>query len=125
MKITAHQPDLALSTANLAATAGQSPETDDVHYFSAQLNAPAAASSASASASASSDFLSGIVNTVSDTQSAQKRAFKDLETASRSSNELDFNQASATLSNFYIENLMNAKIVSKGIQSLDKLTNLQ
>ncbi len=120
MKITAHQPDLALYTTPLA-VAEPSPATDDVHFFSAQLNAAAPAASV-ASSSAPSDFLSGIVNTVSN---AQKRAFKDLETASRSSNELDFNQASATLSNFYIENLMNAKIVSKGVQSLDKLTNLQ
>jgi type III secretion system YscI/HrpB-like protein len=33
--------------------------------------------------------------------------------------------ANRTLSSYYLESLLNAKLVGKGVQSLEKLTNMQ
>ncbi|MGV7093286.1 EscI/YscI/HrpB family type III secretion system inner rod protein [Siccibacter turicensis] len=101
----------------------ESGNQDDIHWFAAQLN-PASAAPPSTDA-LSPGVLGGIAESISGSQRAQKDAFRDLRVASRSSNVEDFSAANAQLSNYYIESLMNAKIIGKGVQSIDKLNNLQ
>lgn len=96
---------------------------DDIHWFNAQMNKAEAPDNSVAADSPG--LLSGITDSISGNQRAQKEAFHDLSVASKSSNVEDFSRANAQLSNYYIESLMNAKVISKGVQSLDKLTNLQ
>jgi len=48
-----------------------------------------------------------------------------LRRASQSTDPMAMNKAEGQLSNYYLENMMNTKIVSKAVQSLDKITNLQ
>ncbi|KOC91380.1 EscI/YscI/HrpB family type III secretion system inner rod protein [Winslowiella iniecta] len=96
---------------------------DDIHWFAAQMQQGEAPDNSVAAASAG--MLSGITDSISANQRAQKDAFRDLSVASRSSSVEDFSKANAQLSNYYIESLMNAKVISKGVQSLDKLSNLQ
>jgi len=55
----------------------------------------------------------------------QKQMNNVLRKAARSTDPLVLNQVDDQLSNYYLESMMNAKIVSKSISGLDKLTNLQ
>lgn len=100
------------------------PDQTDVDFFSAQLKEEPQVEKVSAPAKVT-NFLSGLANTMNNNERERKQTYQDLQKASRSSNLLEFSQANAALSNYYIENLMNAKIVAKGVQSIDKLTNLQ
>ena len=93
----------------------------DAQWFSAALNAPEPASEAGGTP----DLISSLTGAISRNQQAQQSAFRDLEVASRSTSSLDFSAANAALSDYYVQSLMNAKIIAKGVQSLDKLTNLQ
>ncbi|AUX92214.1 EscI/YscI/HrpB family type III secretion system inner rod protein [Mixta gaviniae] len=96
----------------------------DAQWFSAALNAPEASASAARSGEAP-DLIGSLTGAIARNQQAQQGAFRDLETASRSTSSLDFSAANAALSDYYVQSLMNAKIIAKGVQSLDKLTNLQ
>lgn len=100
------------------------PDQNDVDFFSAQLKQEPQVEKVSAPANVT-NFLSGLADTLNNNERERKQTYQDLQKASKSSNLLEFSQANAALSNYYIENLMNAKIVAKGVQSIDKLTNLQ
>lgn len=95
----------------------------NAQWFSAALNAPEA--SASAGSGEAPNLIGSLTGAIARNQQAQQSAFRDLETASRSTSSLDFSAANAALSDYYVQSLMNAKIIAKGVQSLDKLTNLQ
>lgn len=69
--------------------------------------------------------MGALAESISGSQRAQKDAFHDLSVASKSSSPEDFSRANAVLSNYYIESLMNAKVIAKGVQALDKINNLQ
>ncbi|WP_414147252.1 EscI/YscI/HrpB family type III secretion system inner rod protein [Erwinia sp. BNK-24-b] len=120
MKITSSQADL-IQTPQINNAA--QPEQSDVDFFSAQLKEPQV-EKVSAPTEVT-HFLSGLADSLNNNEQQRRTAYQDLQKASRSSNLLEFSQANAALSNYYIENLMNAKIVAKGVQSIDKLTNLQ
>ncbi|MGE9550869.1 EscI/YscI/HrpB family type III secretion system inner rod protein [Erwinia amylovora] len=123
MKIASSQA--GLTQADLAEKPSfAQPDQTDVDFFSAQLKEEPQVEKVSAPASVT-NFLSGLANTMNNNERERKQTYQDLQKASRSSNLLEFSQANAALSNYYIENLMNAKIVAKGVQSIDKLTNLQ
>ncbi|WP_034913264.1 MULTISPECIES: EscI/YscI/HrpB family type III secretion system inner rod protein [Erwinia] len=100
------------------------PEQTDIDFFSAQLKEEPQVEKVSAPGNVTNMFK-GLADSMHNNDQQRKETLKELQTASRSSNMAEFNQASAALSDYYIENLMNAKIVSKGVQSIDKLTNLQ
>lgn len=117
MKISHNSSSLTGVPLNAPASGITDANQDDMHAFSTALNAPAGNNQES--------LLSALSGTISDNQRAQQQAFRNLEIASRSSNPTDFSLANATLSDYYIQSLMNAKIIAKGTQTLDKLTNLQ
>ncbi|MCU7369225.1 EscI/YscI/HrpB family type III secretion system inner rod protein [Pantoea stewartii] len=117
MKISHKGPSLAGAPLNTPADGVADANRDDMHAFSTALNAQ--------SGEAQENLLSGLGGAIRDNQHAQQQAFRNLEVASRSSNPEDFSQANAALSDYYIQSLMNAKIIAKGTQTLDKLTNLQ
>lgn len=99
------------------------PGAEDIHWFNARLNPDSVGSDATSAAEPG--VLSNFADTIGGSQRAQKDAFHDPRVASRSSNVEDFSRANAQLSNYYIESLMNAKIIGKAVQSVDKLSNLQ
>ncbi len=115
MKISHNGPSLTCDPSTSPGTADVN--QDDMCAFSTALNAPSSDNQKS--------MLSGLGDAIRDNQRAQQQAFRDLEIASRSSNPMDISQANTTLSDYYIKSLMNAKIIAKGTQALDKLTNLQ
>lgn len=98
------------------------PGQEDIHWFTSKLNESV---TKSAAAPTEPGVVGGIMQSISGSQRAQKDAFHDLKVASRSSSVEDFSRANAQLSNYYIESLMNAKVIAKTVQSVDKLSNLQ
>lgn len=101
----------------------EAPGPEDIHWFNAKLNGPAPENNQQASSEPG--VVGNIMESLSGNQRAQKDAFHDLKVASRSSSAEDFSRANAQLSNYYIESLMNAKVIAKAVQSVDKLSNLQ
>ncbi|SLM63268.1 MULTISPECIES: EscI/YscI/HrpB family type III secretion system inner rod protein [Dickeya] len=99
------------------------PAQSDVAWFSAALDPAAAAPTAPA---ADNNALLGALAAKSDNldnmlQKAERQVGKSIN----SNNPKDVMDATRTLSSFYLESLLNAKVVAKSVQSLEKLTNLQ
>ncbi|MGM3175395.1 EscI/YscI/HrpB family type III secretion system inner rod protein [Dickeya lacustris] len=99
------------------------PAQSDVAWFSAALDPTVAAQSAPV---ADNKALLGALAEKSDNlenmlQKAERKVGKSIN----SNNPKDVMDATRTLSSFYLESLLNAKVVAKSVQSLEKLTNLQ
>ena len=99
------------------------PSSDDIQWFNAKLSGRAPESSPMTPSEPG--VVGNILQSLSGNQRAQKAAFNDLRVASRSSSAEDFSRANAQLSDYYIQSLMNAKVIAKTVQSVDKLSNLQ
>ncbi|KAF6669328.1 AraC family transcriptional regulator [Pantoea sp. EKM101V] len=99
------------------------PSEGDIQWFNAQLNGPAP--DGHSGTASEPGVVVNILQSLSGNQRAQKEAFHDLRVASRSSSAEDFSRANAQLSDYYIESLMNAKVIAKTVQSVDKISNLQ
>jgi len=126
MKVTSIQNTNVAPDLTINATFSE-PKKSDVDYFSSELAVDFSESEAKKikPISHSSEFFSELSQTFSSNEHKRDLAFKDLKNASRSSDMLAMSRANESISNYYIESLMNAKIVSKATQTLDKLTNLQ
>ncbi|WP_260954411.1 type III secretion system inner rod subunit SctI [Pseudomonas citri] len=100
-------------------TPDDAPARADIAWFSAQMQRPAEkpASADQVAIPASQASLS--------LQGFSDRAARDLDRASRSIDPQDAMKANRSLSSFYLESLLSAKIVSKAAQSVEKLTSLQ
>ncbi|WLG88024.1 type III secretion system inner rod subunit SctI [Pseudomonas cucumis] len=100
-------------------TSDGAPAKADIAWFNATLHRPAEkpASADQVAIPASQASLS--------LQRFSDRASRDLDRASRSINPQDAMKANRSLSSFYLESLLSAKIVSKAAQSVEKLTSLQ
>ncbi|ATZ12632.1 EscI/YscI/HrpB family type III secretion system inner rod protein [Erwinia amylovora] len=120
MKINAgNAQSLSVSAGNNEVSSAAS-NTADASWFSAALQSPAKP--------ASSDNQSWInkVTSLSETASGHaNQADRALAKVSRSLDSQSVMAANRTLSSYYLESLLNAKLVGKGVQSLEKLTNLQ
>ncbi|CAO95574.1 EscI/YscI/HrpB family type III secretion system inner rod protein [Erwinia tasmaniensis] len=120
MKITAgNAPSLAISAGDHDVSSAPG-HTADASWFSAALQAPAK--------SAGNDNQSWINKVASLSEAASghaNQADRALAKVSRSLDSQNVMDANRTLSSYYLESLLNAKLVGKGVQSLEKLTNLQ
>lgn len=95
--------------------------TADASWFSAALQAPAKKAD-----STNNESWINKITSLSETASGQSnQADRALAKASRSLDSQNVMDANRTLSSYYLESLLNAKLVGKGVQSLEKLTNLQ
>jgi type III secretion system YscI/HrpB-like protein len=111
----------AIDTTSVASTAtkpGGSPharaETSDVSWFNAQMHEKTPVPDSESLSSRSGEL-----------QRLEDRANRDMLKAIRTADPQDMLQSNRSLSSFHLESLMTAKIVSKGSQAIEKLTNLQ
>jgi|SRR5476649_710437 len=121
MKITEIPPTTTPPAITDDATLPHQPGQGDIQWFAAELNQD----NALPGMPSALGFTSALAEALKRGGQHRKNAFDDLQKASRSTNILVLNQATESLSDAYVETLMNAKIVSKAVQSIDKLTNLQ
>lgn len=124
MKVKESEPDLITQLVAAAEMHPDQPYQDDIHWFAAQLQQKEVQDSRTAAATSPS-VLSTITHSISANQREKNGALHDLTGASRSNNAEDISRASSSLAEYYIKTLMGTKVISKGIQAFDKLTNLQ
>ncbi|OSM99593.1 serine kinase [Lonsdalea populi] len=102
--------------------AATAPAAQDVSWFSAAISPGAAANQPEKGNAVWIDALAGRSGHLDGLrQKAERQVGKSLH----SNNPKDVMDATRTLSSFYLESLLNAKVVAKSVQSLEKLTNLQ
>jgi type III secretion system YscI/HrpB-like protein len=102
---------------------GPAPESSDVNWFSAQMNEKP--SQPQNENSVASRIIGSLSQHSDQLQKLNDRANRDMVKASRSAEPNDMLKANRSMSSFYLESLMTAKMVSKGTQAVEKLTNLQ
>lgn len=93
----------------------------DASWFSAALQAP----EKKAASQDNQSWINKIADLTDMASSQSSQADRVLAKASRSLDSRSVMEANRTLSSYYLESLLNAKLVGKGVQSLEKLTNLQ
>ncbi|EPF18577.1 Uncharacterised protein [Cedecea davisae] len=97
----------------------------DAAFFSAALEQPEAVSAMGGIGGKPAPMFEKASGMFRQMDSDQKQMNNVLRKAARSTDPLVLNQVDDQLSNYYLESMMNAKIVSKSVSGLDKLTNLQ
>lgn len=97
----------------------------DAAFFSAALEQPEALSAMGGIGGKPAAMFEKASGMFKQMEGDQKQMNNVLRKAARSTDPLVLNQVDDQLSNYYLESMMNAKIVSKSISGLDKLTNLQ
>jgi hypothetical protein len=97
----------------------------DAAFFSAALEQPEAVSVMGGIGGKPAAMFEKASGMFKQMEGDQKQMNNVLRKAARSTDPLVLNQVDDQLSNYYLESMMNAKIVSKSISGLDKLTNLQ
>ncbi|EJK98726.1 MULTISPECIES: type III secretion system inner rod subunit SctI [Pseudomonas] len=120
----------AIDTSNLASASAKATarpnggaEASDVHWFNAQMrDKPPVPDSENNVAARIIDSLS---SRSGELQRLDDRANRDMLKAVRTADPQDMLQSNRSLSAFQLESLMTAKMVSKGSQAIEKLTNLQ
>ncbi|AWO77476.1 EscI/YscI/HrpB family type III secretion system inner rod protein [Serratia marcescens] len=120
MKINATNAPSLTSTGDAINSGSSELNSSDAAWFSAAL--PPQAKMPNIDNQSWIGKLSSL-STVANGQSNQ--ADRALAKASRSLDPQSVMDANRTLSSYYLESLLNAKLVAKGVQSLEKLTNLQ
>lgn len=103
--------------------AGSRPAPDkyDVEWFSSMVEKPMR----DEQVSVPDKIISGLTNSSQELQKLSETASGDLLKAAKSGDPQDILEASRSMSSFYLQSLLTAKLVSKGSQAIEKLTNLQ
>jgi type III secretion system YscI/HrpB-like protein len=114
--------DIAQGT-SAAEPLSQSPLKADVNFFNAALNEPTPAAQAEDNVAGR---IIGQLSQHSETlQKLAERSDRALQKAAKTADPMDMVKANRSLSSFYLESVLTAKMVSKGAQAVEKLTNLQ
>lgn len=100
---------------------GHGPSSDDVNWFSAQLKV----TPSQPDANVAERIVGQLSGSSQHLQQLSDNADRALRKAADSSNPQDVIQANRALSSFYLESLLTTKLISKGTQAIEKLTNLQ
>ena len=125
MKIFNHVATLPSTHTEPTASLDNTVSHGDAALFSSELGAtenPSALHGVSGKPEALFDKTSTLFKQMDEDK---KHLNKVLRKASHSTDPLVLNQVDSTLSNYYLQSLLNAKVVSKSVQGLEKLTNLQ
>ncbi|NIG12954.1 type III secretion system protein [Pantoea sp. Al-1710] len=118
MKITQDPSSLFADQNDISLTPSQ-PTMSDASLFANSLdNEPADVASNGGILHKASEMFDQVNNEKNQLDTTLRRA-------TQSTDPLAMNKAEGQLSNYYLESMMNTKIVSKAVQSLDKITNLQ
>ncbi|AMZ73800.1 MULTISPECIES: type III secretion system inner rod subunit SctI [Pseudomonas] len=124
MDIHAIDPsNLASTSAKTSAKTQASAETSDVSWFNAQMREKAPAPNSENNVAAR--IIDSLSSRSGELQRLDDRANRDMLKAIRTADPQDMLQSNRSLSSFHLESLMTAKVVSKGSQAIEKLTNLQ
>ncbi|MBT2375474.1 type III secretion system inner rod subunit SctI [Pseudomonas fluorescens] len=93
-------------------------EVADIAWFTAQIKRPAFEPTAG-------QPERGLRQVIADLNNRADIAARDLRKVVRSIDPQETMQANRSLSSFYLESLLSAKVVAKAVQGVEKLTSLQ
>ncbi|MCE8032133.1 EscI/YscI/HrpB family type III secretion system inner rod protein [Billgrantia tianxiuensis] len=99
----------------------RTPERGDVQWFSAAVQPTERA----ADSNVAERIVGQLAGSSEHLQQLSDKADRALRKASKSNDPQDVIQASRSLSSFYLESMLTTKLISKGTQAIEKLTNLQ
>jgi len=119
MKITDHASSLFAGDNDLSFTAPHSPTLSDASMFSNEV------ADHPADVAPNGGILSHATQMLDQVNDQKNHIDTSFRRAAKSTDPLEMNKVEGQLSNYYLQNMMNTKIVSKAVQSLDKITNLQ
>lgn len=122
MKINSgNAPSLSISNEDNDLSSVAAGNTADASWFSAALQVP----EKKADTQDNQSWINKLTSLTEAASGQSNQADRALARASRSLDSRTVMDANRTLSSYYLESLLNAKLVGKGVQSLEKLTNLQ
>lgn len=120
MKINQPPVIQPLAAPDLSGSEGSGVTPADASFFASEIGQ---------SSDADGNDTNGLLNHVSgmfkQINMDSRHISNELTKAAGSTDPMALNKVGGDLSKYDLENLMNAKIVSKSVQGLDKLTNLQ
>jgi len=119
MKITDTPSSLFAGDSDLSATPSHQPSITDANLFSNSV------ADEPADAIPQGGILNHATQMFDQVNDQKNRIDNSLRRASKSTDPTVMNKVEGQLSDYYLENMMNTKIVSKAVQSVDKITNLQ
>ncbi|MGR2741031.1 type III secretion system inner rod subunit SctI [Billgrantia sp. Q4P2] len=102
--------------------AEHAPDQSDIHWFSAAIQPTEKGGGES---NVAERIVGQIAGSSEHLQKLSDQADRALRKASKSNDPQDVVQANRSLSSFYLESLLTTKLISKGTQAVEKLTNLQ
>lgn len=107
-------------TTEVSAKALADPAASDVSWFSAAMQDGGGQTSMALGGAGRpfGELLQGL-------QGDSDRVTRGLRKASASTDPMEIRKANKSLSSFYLESLLSAKVVGKAAQGVEKLTNLQ
>ena len=101
----------------------QVPSKSDVSWFSAAMRSPQGVEQSENNVA--SRIIGQLSNHSETLQKLSERSDRALQKAAKTADPMDMIKANRSLSSFYLESVLTAKMVSKGSQAVEKLTNLQ
>lgn len=119
MKISDNASSLFAGDNDLSFTSSHSPTLSDANLFANEV------SDQPADVAPTGGILNHATQLLDQVNDQKNRIDTSLRRAAKSTDPLEMNKVEGQLSNYYLQNMMNTKIVSKAVQSLDKITNLQ
>ncbi|OMH25941.1 hypothetical protein BGP75_24055 [Motiliproteus sp. MSK22-1] len=93
----------------------------DAAFFSAALNEPRK----DPGVGAADRIIGQLTGGSGKLQELERVAMRDLKIAAKANSSGDLINAARSVSSFYLESMLAAKVVGKGVQAIEKLTNLQ
>ncbi|MFP8968063.1 type III secretion system inner rod subunit SctI [Pokkaliibacter sp. CJK22405] len=96
-------------------------DASDVEWFSAAVQP----TNNKEATNVAENIVSHLSGSSEHLQKLSEKADRALKKASKSTDPRDVIDANRSLSNFYLESLLTTKVISKGSQAVEKLTNLQ
>ena len=116
--------DAIASSTSTGSSAGSVKEVGsaaDAAFFSATLNEPRK----DPGVGAADRIIGQLTGGSGKLQELERIAMRDLKIAGKANSSGDLITAARSVSSFYLESMLAAKVVGKGVQAIEKLTNLQ
>ena len=109
------------SSVSISVSTPSEANSSDAAFFSAALNEPRKVQGVGVA----DRIIGQLTGGAGKLQELERGAMKDLRTAAKGKDSGDMVTAARSVSEFYLESLLAAKVVGKGVQAIEKLTNLQ
>lgn len=120
--VQSFEPSSAISSESFAPSTNARVSQSDASWFSAMLQS---GQTSNENVNVAERIVGQLSGSSEQLQKLSDEADRALKKASKSNSPQDVVEANRALSSFYLESLLTTKLISKGTQTVEKLTNLQ